>query len=184
MSTVAHFSLDHYEHMVDVGAFAGQFEKRVELIRGEIIQMTPINIAHANCVTAVTEWSFQSADLNRMMIRVQNPIRIPANNSEPEPDIVWVNRKEYSRHPEPADVLLLIEVADRTLDFDRNEKLEVYADAGVIEFWIVNLIDEQIEVYRKPSGRTYGEQATYRGDAGIHPLALPGATLRPSRLFE
>jgi Uma2 family endonuclease len=112
MSTVAHFSLDHYEHMVEVGAFSGQFEKRVELIRGEIVQMPPINIAHANCVTLITEWSFQAAPLDRIMIRIQNPIRIPANNSEPKPDVVWVGRNEYSRHPEPADILLVIEVAD------------------------------------------------------------------------
>ena len=183
MSTVAHFSLEHYEHMVDIGAFAGQFEKRVELIREEIVQMTPINIAHANCVTVITEWSFQAADLNRIMIRVQNPIRIPANNSEPEPDIVWVNRKQYSRHPESADVLLVIEVADSSLEFDRTEKLEVYAEAGIVEYWIVNLIDEQIEVQRKPSGRKYGEQRIFRGDAEIHPLVLSAATLQVSRLF-
>jgi Uma2 family endonuclease len=183
MSTVAHFSLDHYEHMVEVGAFSGQFEKRVELIRGEIVQMTPINIAHANCVTLITEWSFQAAPLDRVMIRVQNPVRIPTNNSEPEPDLVWVNRKPYSRHPEPADTLLLIEVADSSLDFDRNEKLEVHAESGMVEYWIVNLIDEQIEVYRKPSGRTYDEQTVYRGDAEIHPLAHPAVTLRASRLF-
>ena len=184
MSTVAHFSLDHYEHMVEVGAFAGQFEKRVELIRGEIVQRTPINVAHANCVTILTEWSYQSADLNRMMIRVQNPIRIPANNSEPEPDVVWVNRKPYSRHPEPADTLLLIEVADSSLDFDRNEKLEVYAESGIVEYWIVNLIDEQIEVYRNPKGHAYQEQTVHRGDAEIHPLVHPAATLRDSRLFD
>ena len=184
MSTIAHFSLDHYEHMVEVGAFSGQFEKRVELIRGEIVQMTPINIAHANCVTRITEWSFQAAPLDRVMIRVQNPVRIPANNSEPEPDVVWVNRKPYSQHPEPDDTLLLIEVADSSLDFDRNEKLEAYAESGIVEYWIVNLIDEQIEVYRKPSGRTYDEQTVYRRDAEIRPLVHPAATLRSSGLFD
>jgi Uma2 family endonuclease len=183
MSTAAHFSLDHYEHMVEVGAFTGQFEKRVELIRGEIVQMTPINIAHANCVTLITEWSFQAAPLDRVMIRVQNPVRIRANNSEPEPDIVWVNRKQYLRHPEPPDTLLLIEVADGSLDFDRNEKLDLYAESGIIEYWIVNLIDEQIEVYRKPSGRSYGEQTVYRRDDEIRPLVHPAATLRVSRLY-
>jgi Uma2 family endonuclease len=184
MSTVAHFSLDHYEHMVDIGAFAGQFEKRVELIRGEIIQMTPINIAHANCVTLVTEWTFQVVPLDGIMIRTQNPIRLPINGSEPEPDVVWVNRKTYSQHPESSDILLIVEVADTSLDFDRGEKLQVYAEAGIIEYWIVNLMDEQIEVYRKPSGRIYQENSICRGDAAVHPLVLPAATLRPSRLFD
>jgi Uma2 family endonuclease len=184
MSTVAHFSLAEYEHMVDVGAFAGEFEKRVELIRGEIVQMTSINIAHANCVTLVTEWSFEVAPLDRIMIRTQNPIRIPTNNSEPEPDVVWVHRKEYSRHPEPGDVLLIIEVAESSLEYDRGEKkMGVYCQAGIPEYWIVNLIDEQVEVYRKPCGRTYQEQSVYRGDAGIHPLALPTATMQASRIF-
>jgi Uma2 family endonuclease len=125
-------------------------KKRVELIRGEIVQMTPINIAHANCATRITEWSFQSADLNRVMICGQNPIRIPANNSEPEPDVVWVNRQQYSRHPEPADILLLIEVADSSLEFDRTEKLAIYAEAGIAEYWIVNLSDEQIDGLSSP----------------------------------
>jgi Uma2 family endonuclease len=183
MSTIAQFSLDHYEHIVDVGAFAGEFEKRVELIRGEIIQMTPINIAHANCVTLVTEWCFEAAPLDRVMIRTQNPVRIPANNSEPEPDVVWVTRKDYNRHPEPHDVLLLIEVADSSLEFDRREKLAVYAEAGIPEYWIVNLIDEQIEVYRNPSGGTLQEKSIHRGDDAIHPSALPAASLPPSRLF-
>jgi Uma2 family endonuclease len=184
MSTVAQFSLDHYEHMVNVGAFTGEFEKRVELIRGKIVQMTPINIAHANCVTLVTEWSFEFASLDRMMVRTQNPIRIPTKNSEPQPDVVWVNRKEYSQHPEPDDILLLIEIADSSLEFDRREKRELYAEAGVPEYWIVNLIDAQIEVYRNPVSRDYQDKAVYSGDAKISPLAQPTATIQSSQLFD
>ena len=184
MSSIAHFSLDHYEHMVEVGAFTGEFEKRVELIRGEIVQMTPINIAHANCVTLVTEWSFAVAPLDRIMIRTQNPVRIPASNSEPEPDVVWVIRKQYSQHPEPRDIALIIEVADSSLAFDRTEKLQLYAEAGIPEFWIVNILDDQIEVFRKPAGRSYEEHSIHRGAAAIHPLSLPTATLQPSRLFD
>jgi Uma2 family endonuclease len=135
-------------------------------------------------VTLVTEWSFEVAPLDRIMIRTQNPIRIPANNSEPEPDVVWVNRKEYSRHPEPGDVLLIVEVAESSLEYDRGEKkLGVYSHAGIPEYWIMNLIDDQIEVYRKPSGRAYQEQSVYRGDAAIHPLALSTVTMQPSRIF-
>ncbi len=67
--------------------------------------------------------------------------------------------------------------------YDRAVKLPNYALAGVAEYWIVNLVDEQVEVYRKPSGRAYQENSVYRGDVEIHPLALPTATLKPSRLF-
>jgi Uma2 family endonuclease len=183
MSTVAHFTLEHYEHLAEMGAFDGEFRKRVELIRGEILEMTPINVAHSNCVTLVTDWSYDVVPRERIMVRCQNPIRLPINNSEPEPDVAWVTRKHYEKHPEPEDILLVIEVAESSLDFDRGDKLEVYAEAGIPEYWIVNLIDDEIEVYRKASGRTYQEQSTYRGDDEIHPLALPAATLQPSRLF-
>ena len=184
MSTVAHFSLDHYEHMVEVGAFSGEYQKRIELIRGEIVEMTPIGSGHSNCVTMVTDWSYEVAPRDRIMIRSQNPVRLPINDSEPEPDVVWVARKDYSKtHPGPEDVLLVIEIAESSLEVDRGTRLAMYAEAAVAEYWIVNLIDEQIEVYRKPSGRTYQDQSVYRGDASIHPLALPTVTLQPSRLF-
>jgi Uma2 family endonuclease len=78
---------------------------------------------------------------------------------------------------------LLIEVADSSLEFDRGEKLAAYAEAGVADYWIVNLFDEQIEVYREPSGLTYQKQTIHRGDDAVHPLALPDAALPPSRWF-
>jgi Uma2 family endonuclease len=112
------------------------------------------------------------------------PIRIPATQAEPEPDLVWVRRTSTrERPPEPDQVALLIEVAESSLEYDRSIKLPAYAEAGIVDYWIVNLVDEQIDVYRKPSGRAYEEHSVYRGDAEIHPLALSIATLQPSRLF-
>jgi hypothetical protein len=81
MSTIAHFSLEHYEHMVDIGAFDGPFRKRVELIRGEIVDMTPIGTAHSNCVSQVADWSYEVAPQDRWGIRSRNPIRLPINES-------------------------------------------------------------------------------------------------------
>jgi Uma2 family endonuclease len=185
MSTVAHFSLDQYEHMVEVGAFSGPNEKRLELLRGEIRQMSPIGFFHSHVMTLLTDWSYEVVPRERMVIRVQNPVRVPPNDSEPQPDLVWCQRRAAAdRHPQPEDVLLLVEIADTSLEDDRGEKLAIYAEAGIADYWVVNLIDEQIEVYRKPSGRGYEEQSIYRGDAEIHPLMLPPATLQPSRLFE
>jgi Uma2 family endonuclease len=184
MSTVAHFSLDHFEHMVEVGAFSGPYQKRLELIRGEIIEMTPIGTGHSNCVTLLTDWSYEVAPRERIMIRSQNPVRLPINDTEPQPDVVWVTRKDYSKiHPGPKDILLIIEVADSSLEFDRGEKLGIYAEAGILDYWIVNLIDEQIEVYRNPVGRKYQDSSDYRGDAEISPVSDLKAIFQPSHLF-
>jgi len=183
MSTVAHFSLKHYEHMVEVGAFSGPFEKRLELLRGEIVEMTPIGIQHANIVTLLTDWSYDVTPHDKITIRAQNPIRISTSDSEPQPDIVWAKRAKYTQHPEPKDVLLLIEVADSSLEADRGDKLSVYAEASIADYWIVNLLEEQIEVHRDPSGRGYKSKSIHRGNDAISPLALPEACLTPSNLF-
>ena len=180
----AKFSLEHYEHMIRVGAFDPPFDMPVELLDGEIVMMSPIGEPHSQAIIALNEWSYEVVDLKRFAIRVQMPIRIPVTQAEPEPDLVWVRREgPRDKPPEPDRVALLVEVAESSLDYDRIVKLPNYALAGIPDYWIVNLIDEQIEVYRKPSGRTYQEQSTYRGDAEIHPLALPTATLQASRLF-
>jgi Uma2 family endonuclease len=155
------------------------------LIRKEIVMMSPIGPAHHHCLILLTDWSYDVVPRDKIAISVQGPIRIPASDSEPEPDLVWAARRDYSkRHPEPHEVLLLVEVADTSLEVDRGLKLSVYAEAGIPDYWIVNLIDQQIEVYRKPVGHTYDDQSIYRGDAVIHPLALSAASLQPSQLFS
>jgi len=184
MTSLAHFSLQHYEHMVEVGAFVGNFEKHVELLRGRIIAMSPIGPPHSVIVSRLTKWSYQVAPLDKVDIVCQGPVRIPISDSEPEPDLVWVVQGDYfKRHPEPHEVLLLVEVADSSLCVDRGDKLGVYAEAGIADYWIVNLIDQQIEVYRRPAGREFQDKSVFRGDSTVSPLALPEATLQPSRLF-
>jgi Uma2 family endonuclease len=180
----ARFSLEHFDHMIRVGSFDPPFNIQAELIEGEILMMSPIGEPHSLAVVALTEWSYEVIDLKRFMVRIQMPIRIPALQSEPEPDVVWVRREGPSEKPPDAHrVNLLIEVAESSLVYDRTVKLPNYALAGIADCWIVNLVDEQIEVYRKPSGRAFQEQSTYRDDAEIHPLALPTAALKPSQLF-
>lgn len=185
MTGIAHFSLPHYEHMVAVGAFSGQFEKHVELLRGEIVTMSPIGPPHCLVVTRLARWSYAVAPQHQFEVFTQGSIRIPISDSEPEPDLTWVIQGDYSqRHPEPLEVALLVEVAESSLDTDRVIKLGIYAEAGIVDYWIVNLIDRQIEVYRNPAGRDYQEKQVYRGDAPISPLALPTAILQASRLFD
>ncbi|HMO87133.1 MAG TPA: Uma2 family endonuclease [Lacipirellulaceae bacterium] len=185
MSTVAHFSLAHYEHMVEVGAFAGDFEKRVELLRGEICHMSPIGFLHSHVVTLLTDWSYEVVPRAQMAIRVQSPIRIPRSDSEPEPDLVWVKRRPAaSNHPEPSDVLLLIEVADSSLEVDRGAKQSIYAEAGIADYWIVNLLQQHVEVYRQPVGQAYQQQLVLTGQDAVRPLALPTASVEPIQLFR
>lgn len=185
MATAAHFSLEHYERMVKLGAFDAPYRMRLELIRGEIVEMSPIGTEHSFIIDLINEWSIRSTMDRSIRVRVQNPIRIPISDSEPEPDIVWAARKNYAdQHPEPHEVLLVIEVAESSLAFDRGDKLAIYAEAGIQEYWIVNLVDRQIEVYRDPIGKAYQTNAVYRGGEGASPLALPEAKLLPASVFD
>lgn len=180
----ATYTLDHYEHMVACGAFAPPFDIPVEFLRGDIIMMSPIGEPHSLAVTRLTEWSYAVVDLRRVMIRTQMPIRIPKQNSEPEPDLAWVRRESVGeKPPEPKDVLLLIEVADSSLAYDRGSKLADYAQASIQDYWIVNLIDQQVEVYRQPQGMEYVEKQALRGDDAVSPLALPSVTITASELL-
>jgi len=184
MSTIAQLSLTQYERMVEAGVFEGALPQHLEFLRGVIVQMNPIGAGHSDAVSELSDWSYEFTDRQQIRIRVQMPLRIPILNSEPEPDLLWAVRKNYSlQHPEPQDVLLLIEVADSSLETDHNEKLQLYAEAGIVEYWVINLTDQCIEVYREPTGRTYQWSRTAARDEVIHPLNFPEAKLQPSRIF-
>jgi Uma2 family endonuclease len=184
MSTVANFTLEQYERMVEAGAFDGRLRQHVEFIRGEIREMNPIGSYHAQVLGDLTDWSYEVTPRNQIAIRVQTTLRIPLCNSAPEPDLIWVRRRDYSqKHPEPADVLLLVEVADTSLAEDRGEKRELYAEASIADYWIVNLIDQTIEVYRQPAGNTYQYSGVFLPGDAVSPLALPNATFAVCDLF-
>ena len=162
----------------------GQFgifseDDRVELVCGEIIDMSPIGERHAGCVDTLDELLRER--LGRSVnVRVQNPIRLD-DSSEPQPDIVILKRREdFYRHAHPRsdDILLLIEVSDTTLEYDRQIKLPLYARAGVPEVWIVNLNDERIETHTDPSGGVY--QMTASAGRGEEVQARTVASLRLS----
>ena len=180
----ARFSLEHYEHMVAVGAFDPPYNIPIELIQGELLMMSPVGPPHRHFLRLLTDWSYEVVPKDQIAVHIQSPIRIPSVRSEPEPDLVWTPRRDYlQQHPGPDDVLLLIEVSESSLAYDRQVKLPNYSLAGISDYWIVNLVDEQIEVYRNPLGRDYQDKSIHRGNVEIHPLALPTAALLPSRLF-
>jgi Uma2 family endonuclease len=159
-----YFSVAEFERMGEAGVFTK--DARLELIEGEIIEMSPIGSRHAACVR------FLSRFLNRTvgdiaLVSTRNPIRLN-DFSEPEPDLALLRlRDDFYRdaHPAPADVLLIIEVADTTLGYDRQVKVPLYAKAGIAEVWIVNLSDEQIEIYSGLAGGAYQTTPVFRRDA-------------------
>ncbi|MEO0732347.1 MAG: Uma2 family endonuclease [Bacteroidota bacterium] len=142
---VHRFSVEDYHKMIDIGILGD--EDRVELLDGKIIEMSPIGPFHAACVSKLAKFFFRHI-ANDYSCRQEQPITITVG-SEPEPDfIVATYRKdEYATgHPHPQDIHLLIEVADKTLERDRTAKAIIYARAGIPEYWIVNLIDRQLEI--------------------------------------
>lgn len=149
-----HFTVDEYYRMGAAGIFAE--DDRVELIDGEIIRISPISSRHAACVRRL------DALLNRLVsnlaqVSAQNPIRVN-DFSEPEPDIALLRPRAdfYAQaHPTPADVLLVIEVADTSVEYDREIKGPLYARAGIAEMWLVDLPEDLIEIYTNPAGGSY-----------------------------
>ncbi len=153
-------------------------DARVELLDGEIIDMSPIGSFHGGVTNYLNE-IFTAASKRRWVTAVQNPVRLD-EHSEPQPDLVLLKPSPdfYRRqHPQPADVFLLIEVSDGSLTADREAKLPVYGSAGIAEVWIVNLIDQTIEVYRDPHFTGYGSKTILRAGEKATPQAFPDVTV-------
>jgi Uma2 family endonuclease len=151
------FTVSDYYKMAEAGILSP--DDRVELIRGEILKMSPIKSPHAGIINKLVKMLIRQLD-DRATITSQNPLHIN-KFSEPEPDIIVARFREdeyIERHPRPEDVFLLIEVADSSLSFDRNVKTPLYAQAGIPEYWFVNLNDRQIEVFRSPTEGEYQEK--------------------------
>jgi Uma2 family endonuclease len=183
MSLLARFSLPQYELMIETGVFDGEFHQRVELIRGEIRQMNPIGANHAAIVNFLARWSIQSVSAEKVTCSIQNPIRLPESNSSPEPDIAWLVPKRYPQHPLPNEVLLLIEVADKSLHLDCGEKAVLYAESGIPEYWVVDIEGRKLIVHRDPAGDGYGETVELAGEEVVCPLCDREARLTVKELF-
>jgi Uma2 family endonuclease len=184
MSTAAKLSLKEYEQIVATGVFDGKNHRRLELIRGELREMSPIGPVHAELVAWLTNWSIRNTSAAEIQVRVQSPLALEDADCAPEPDIVWVrSNRFFSGHPKAADVLLLIEVADSSLDYDRGEKAELYAAAGIADYWIVDAIDRTVEIHRHPAGVEYRDVESFSIGDVIYPLVAPAAGLDVSSLF-
>lgn len=175
-------TVDEYERMGAAGIF--HEDERVELLDGELFEMAAIGSRHAACVKRVAEW-FSLRVLGRMIVSVQDPIRLSVH-SEPQPDIALLRRRAdfyASAHPGPQDVLLVIEVADSSVGYDRDTKIPLYAAAGIPEVWLIDLKPARITVYREPRDGGYQEIVQHRRGAVLTPLALPDLTLQWAEIF-
>ncbi len=153
-------------------------DDRVELVEGEIIEMNPIGSRHAACVGRLTKLLERLAG-DHAIVWVQNPVHVN-DFSEPVPDVALLRLRDdfYARaNPRAADVLLVIEVSDSTLGYDRGVKTPLYARAGVPEVWLVNLPGEVIEVYARPAGGAYQETRLVGRGATLSASAVPELTL-------
>jgi Uma2 family endonuclease len=184
MSTIAQLTLEQYDLMIKHGVFDRGTKRRLEFIRGEIREMTPIGSLHDVVVDWLAEWSIKNFSEGQAWVRVQNSIGLPELESAPEPDVAWVKRRDYSEgRPKADDVLLIIEVAESSLTYDRGEKADLCAQAGIADYWLVNLVDASIEVRRDPETGRYSSVQTLRGSQTISPLAFPELSLTVESLL-
>lgn len=170
LATPHTFTLEEYERLVEAGGF--DEDARIELIRGEILDMTPIGFVHELCVARLTRLLTRLADEEILVWPQNNSIRL-RGNSRPQPDLTLLKSRDFRRDNPPAaeDVILVIEVAESSLRYDRTVKGPLYGEAGIPEYWIVNLKEGVIEVYTEPAEGAYRSvRHAKRGEM----LALPG----------
>lgn len=180
---VGTISIDEFNRMIAAGDF-DRVTQRVDLIRGELVYMSPAGPMHDEVLTRLTEWSFEQARLAGYRVRTEMGVEMPPLVSVPEPDLVWVLDKDYMTvKPQAEDVGLLIEVANSSLREDRDDLIPLYAEAEISEYWIVNCIEHCVEVHRKPVGDEYTEQFTVDVGERMSPLAAPEALLDVAALF-
>jgi Uma2 family endonuclease len=164
-------NVDDYHRMAEAGILHD--DDRVELIEGELIEMTPIGGPHMGTVNRLTHRLVQAAS-DRAIVSVQNPVRLDPH-SEPQPDFALLRADIASDTvPTAADVLLLIEVADSSLRYDRTIKLPLYARHGIAEVWIVDVESGTVEIYREPIGDGYAAVARAKPGESVEPALLPG----------
>jgi Uma2 family endonuclease len=170
------FTVDDYHRMWDVGILSPT--DRVELIDGEIVTKMPIGPRHGACVDRANR-ALTTTVGSSAIVRVQGSVRLDLFNL-PQPDVVLLRpRADFyaSAHPSPADILLIVEVAESSIDFDRSIKRRVYAKAGVREYWLVDLNEDVVHVYSDPSSGGYRGVAGYRREQSITPHLLPALAM-------
>ncbi|MDB4957026.1 MAG: hypothetical protein JWO36_4595 [Myxococcales bacterium] len=169
-------SRKEYDRMVELGMF--QME-RIELLRGMLVTMSPIGWLHTRVTSWFTEELIRALDRS-YEVRPQGSFAA-GEWSEPEPDVA-VARKDYSLRDLPSELLLLVEVADSSLQYDRTVKLGVYAEANVPEYWIVDVNTATVEVFTQPVGDRYAQVHVFRDGDVLRPTRLPGVAIQVAEI--
>ncbi|CDM92912.1 Uma2 family endonuclease [Limnospira indica] len=168
------WSLDDYHHMIKTGLLVG---RPVEFLAGEIVEMPPEGESHAFFSRAAGSYLTRIL-ADRALVSPAKPITLP-NNSEPEPDIAIVaplGREYLNHHPYPENIFWVIEYADSSLLKDKTVKYHIYAEAGIPEYWLVNLQTGELIIHREPRGREYGSKITLTYGE-VSPVAFPDITI-------
>ena len=175
--------VDTYHRMAGAGIFGE--DDRIELIDGDLIDMAPIGQGHAAAVAGLNE-ALVMACAGRAIVSPQNPVLLD-RSSEPQPDLAVLRRRAdfyaTGERPGPADVLLIVEVADSSIGFDRSVKLPLYARAGIPELWIVDIKRRALDAYRVPDGDFYRERTTHRAGEQVALAAAPEIVVRLDLMF-
>ena len=185
--TVAHavphrFTVDDYHRMAADGILGP--DERVELIQGEVVEMTPIGSRHAAVVNQLNDMLVHAAN-QQAIVSVQNPLRLSMHD-EPEPDLALLRPRadRYSRAlPDAEAVLLVVEVAESSLPYDRDTKLPLYARSGIPEVWLVDLAENVIEVYSGPAESGYRDKEPLAVGEAIEVAALDGSRLEVAEIL-
>jgi Uma2 family endonuclease len=174
------FTANEYMRMAEAGILGE--DERIELIRGEILAMSPIGPRHCTAVDRFT-YLLVTALGPRAWVRVQGTVRL-FPDTMPEPDLAILRRRDYSdAHPTPADILLVIEVAETSLVYDRGEKAALYAEAGIPEYWVADTQGEVIEVNRESDGQRFRQSTRLTGAATVSPVAFPDVVVPLPEIF-
>jgi Uma2 family endonuclease len=180
--TIAKWTLEQYHQMIAAGVLD---DRNVELLNGEIIEMSPEGEPHAFYTSTVGDY-LRSLLGNRAQIRESHPITIPATQSEPEPDIAIVQplgREYLQHHPYPENIFWLIEFSNTSLSKDLDPKAKAYATAGIPEYWVVNLQVMELIVMRELANGEYRSKVTLT-DGMIHPIAFPDVVISVRQLLD
>lgn len=177
------FSVDEYYRMAQAGILTE--DDRVELVEGEVIEMSPIGSRHAGCVKRLNTILSRSVG-EEIIVSVQDPIHLDEFN-EPQPDVALLRWREdfYTKsHPTAADVLVVIEVADTSVEYDRKRKQPLYARTGVPEVWLANLPEDRFEIHTQPSGDEYQSITIVRRGETINSQAVAGLSVNVSDILD